>query len=138
MTLLQLHAAAVCTWMGVIAAESVLELCKNDLNTRRLIATVHGWIDILIEGPLVVLVLVTGSMLLTRVWPASPLLLIKIGAGMIGVIVNLICIVLVRMRAKSTDDARMQALTHQIRLTGLAIPFGLVALVIGFGYLTPH
>jgi len=138
MTLLQLHAAAVCTWIGVIAVESVLELCKNDAVSRRFIAAVHAWVDLLVEGPLLVLVVFTGAMLLKTNWPAPTLLLVKVGAGMIGVIVNLICIVLVRKRARETDDARMQRLTGQIRLTGLAIPFGLVALVIGFGYLAPH
>ncbi len=133
MTLLQLHAAAVCTWMGVIAVESVLELCKNEVVSRRFLATVHAWVDLLIEGPLLLLVLLTGALLLKANWPAPMLLLVKVGAGMVGVIVNMICIVLVRMRSRETDDARMQHLSGQIRLTGLAIPFGLVALVIGFG-----
>ncbi|MBV8666863.1 MAG: hypothetical protein JO269_10310 [Burkholderiaceae bacterium] len=135
MTLLQLHAAAVCTWMGVISAETVLELMQRDPASRRFIAAVHGWIDILFEGPLVALVLITGAMLLARTWPASPLLLTKVAAGMVGVIVNVICIVLVRLRVKASDDARVLTLTKQIRLTGLAIPFGLYALVVGFGYL---
>lgn len=137
MILVKLHAAAVCTWMGVIAAETVLELRKNDPTSRRFVAAVHAWIDVLIEGPLIALVVVTGAILLASNWPAPPLLLAKVGAGMVGVIVNLICIVLVRKRAKETDDEHMRELTRQIRLTGLAIPFGLVALVIGFGYLTP-
>lgn len=134
MTLLQLHAATVCTWMGVVAAECVLELRKNDAESRRFIAAVHAWIDILFEGPLVALVVITGAMLLASHWPA-PLLLAKVGAGLVAVLVNLYCIVLVRRRAKATDDARVLALTQQIRLTGLAIPFGGFALVVGFGYL---
>lgn len=138
MTLLQLHAAAVCAWMGAIAAESVLELYTSDSSTRRLVAAVHAWIDLLFEGPLVALVLITGALLLARVWPASPILLVKVGAGLVTVIVNLVCMVLVRRRAKTGDDADMRRLTRKIRLTGLAIPFGLLALIIGFGYLTPH
>lgn len=138
MTLLQLHAAAVCAWMGAVAAESVLELSRTDSATRRLVASVHAWIDRLFEGPLLVLVLVTGAMLLARAWPAPPLLLLKVGAGMVAVLVNLLCMVLVQRRARAGDDAQLQALTRQIRLTGLAIPFGLLALVIGFGYLAPY
>lgn len=138
MTLLQLHAAAVCAWMGVIAAESVIELSKNDSVSRRFIAAAHAWIDLLIEGPLIGLVTVTGGMLLASHWPAPPLLLLKVGAGLVAVVTNIICMVLVRQRARAADDAVLQRLTGQIRLTGLAMPFGLAALIIGFGYPAPH
>jgi hypothetical protein len=138
MTLLQIHAAAVCAWFGVIAAETALELHEREPAGRRLIASVHAWIDILLEGPLIALVLVTGAMLLARAWPAPPLLMLKVGAALIGVVANLICIVLVRARVKATDDARVSKLTRQIRLTGLAVPFGLAAMIIGFGFLAPH
>jgi hypothetical protein len=135
MTLLQLHAAAVCAWMGVIAAESVLELYPGDFATRRFVAAVHGWIDILAEGPLIALVVLTGASLLASGGPASPLLLVKVGCGLAAAMVNLLCMVFVRQRATATDDARIQTLSGRIRLTGLAIPFGLAALVIGYGYL---
>jgi hypothetical protein len=138
MILQQVHAAAACAWLGVVAAESVLELQARDAAARRLVAVVHAWIDLLFEGPLVVLVLVTGVWLLARAWPAPPLLLFKAGAGLIAVIANLICIPLVRMRAKATDDARVIALSQQVQLTGLAIPFGLLALIIGIGFLPAH
>ncbi|CAE6851650.1 hypothetical protein R75461_07503 [Paraburkholderia nemoris] len=138
MTLLQIHAAAVCAWFGLIAAEAVLELREHEPAERRLIASIHAWIDILIEVPLIALVLVTGAMLLARAWPAPPLLMLKVGAGLIAVVANLICVVLVRARVKATDDACVSKLTRQIRFTGLATPFGLAAMIIGFGFLAPH
>jgi ABC-type microcin C transport system permease subunit YejB len=134
MTLVQLHAAVVCAWFGAISAEAVLELTARDATSRRFAAVVHRWIDLLFEGPLLLLVLVTGAILLWRAWPPSPLLVVKIVAGLIAVIANLVCIPLVHRRAFETDDARIEVLSRQVAMTGFAIPFGLVALVIGFGY----
>jgi hypothetical protein len=133
MTLVQIHAALVCLWMGVIAGETVLELMHRDAASRRYIADVHGWIDTLFEFPLVVAVVISGALLLSRVDSVSTLLMVKVGAALVGVLANLYCIVLVRQRIHARDDARVLALTRQIHLTGLAIPFGLTALAIGFG-----
>ena len=131
MILLQVHIVAASAWLGVVAGESVMEHYGRDAASLRLIAQMHRWIDILFEGPLVAIVLVTGGLLLARAWPAPPLLLIKVGAGLIAVIANSICIPLVHARAHSNDDARVRALTRGIKITGLAIPFGLAALAIG-------
>jgi hypothetical protein len=137
MTLVQVHFCAASAWLGVVGAEAVLEHYGRDPASRRLVAKAHAWIDILFEGPLVGIVLVTGALLLARAWPAPPLLIVKVTAGMIAVIANAICIPLVRARARTTDDSLMIKLSRQVRMTGLAIPFGLLALVIGLsGYLT--
>jgi hypothetical protein len=129
--LAKIHAAAACAWLGVVAAEAVLELLGRDQPSRRFVAKAHLWIDYLFEGPLVVVVLVTGGILLARAWPAPPLLLVKACAGLIAVIANGICMPLVWMRVRAKDDAQVQRLFGRIRLTGLAIPFGLAALVLG-------
>ena len=78
---------------------------------------------------------VTGAWLLAQAWPAPPLLLVKAGAGLLAVMANMICMPLVRMRVRATDDARVVALSRQVQLTGLAIPFGLLALIVGIGHL---
>jgi hypothetical protein len=131
MTLLQVHIVATSAWLGLVAAEAVVELHGRDAASRRLVARIHRWIDILFEGPLVALVLGSGALLLSRAWPASPLLLVKVGAGIIAVIANAICIPWVQMRAKASDDVEVRALTGKIAATGYAIPFGLAALVLG-------
>jgi hypothetical protein len=133
--LTQLHLVTVSFWLGIVAAETVLEFCGRDAASRRTVAVVHRWIDVLFEVPVVIIVIVTGGLLLGRAWPASPLLLVKVGAGIIAVIANLLCIPLVHARWKETDDVRMRALTRQVKMTGLAIPFAIVALVIGLGVL---
>ena len=135
MTLIQLHLAAVSFWFGVLAAETVLELAPRDAAERRLVAVAHARIDRLFELPVVVAVLLTGALLLARAWPAPPLLLVKVGAGLVAVIANLVCFPLVHARCKATEDARVRALARQVRMTGLAIPFGIAALVIGLGFL---
>ena len=138
MTLVQFHLAAVSFWFGVLAAETVLELSPRNAGERRLVAVAHAWIDRLFELPTVIAVLISGALLLARAWPASPLLLVKVGAGLVAVIANLVCIPLVHARCRATEDVRVCALARQVRMTGLAIPFGIAALVIGLGLLPGH
>jgi hypothetical protein len=52
--LLQLHLVAVSFWLGVVAAEMVLEFSVRDAESRRTVAVVHGWIDLLVEIPVVI------------------------------------------------------------------------------------
>ena len=131
MTLVQVHFCAASAWLGVVAAESVLEQFGRDPASRQVVAKVHAWIDILFEGPLVAVVLITGGLLLARAWPAPPMLMLKVAAGLIAVVANAICIPLVSARARTTDDSRIIRLSRQVRMTGLAIPFGILALAIG-------
>jgi hypothetical protein len=84
--LLQLHIVAASAWLGLVAAETVIELSAKERVTRRFVADAHKVMDLYFEGPLVAITLVTGSMLLMRLWPhASALLLIKIVAGLVAV-----------------------------------------------------
>jgi len=135
MTLVQVHAAAVCAWFGLVAGETVMELCARDAASRRFVKTAHAWIDRLFEIPLIMVALFSGVMLLSQSWPASPLLLAKVACGLIAIAANFVCIPYVQMRAKAKDDVEVQRLTRNIIFTGSAIPFGLAAMVIGFGYL---
>ena len=131
MSLLQLHLILVSAWFGVIAAEAVVESYGRDAASRRLIAVIHGWIDVLFELPIVIVVLITGGILLVQAWPAPTLLLFKVALGLTGIIANLICIPLVRMRMHETDDKRVKQLSRKIQLTGLAIPIGIAAFILG-------
>ena len=133
-----LHVAVAFAWIGLVAGETVLELNARDPAGHRLIAKIHGWIDIVFEIPLLILVTITGAVLLTRVWPAPTILLVKVGCALTGVVVNVVCIFIVRARIHATSDEQVQALSRRVLLTGLAIPFGLVAVVIGLFYLGPQ
>jgi hypothetical protein len=129
MTLLQVHFLAVGIWLGLLTAETVLELHPGA--SRSTIAIVHKWIDLLCEVPIVLLVLATGALLLARAWPAPPLLLVKAAVGLVAILANLYCFPLVLQRARTTDAQRTLVLTRQIKLTGAAIPFALAALALG-------
>lgn len=132
MTLLQFHLFAATAWVAIIGAETVLELHGSSAVSRRLIAQIHKWIDVLFEGPLIAAIVISGAVLLARAWPAPPLLLIKVGAGMIAMVANAACLSWVQARARTDDDAKAVALTKKIWFSGYAIPFGLIALAIGF------
>jgi len=136
MTLLQLHLIAVAFWLGVLAVETVLELAAHSDAEVCAAARAHRWIDILLEIPVVLVVIVTGSVLLVHAWPAPTLLLVKVGAGLVAVAANLVCIPLVHGRSKATDVVRIRALTRQVKFTGLGLPFWLVAFWIGLGFAT--
>ena len=131
MSLLNVHIFAASAWIGVVGCETVMELTAHDPAARRLVARVHQWIDILFEMPLIATVLVTGAVLLARAWPPSFLLLVKIGAAMIAIVANFICVQFVRARVRAESDETAIAWTRRIMLTGYAVPFGLVALIIG-------
>jgi hypothetical protein len=131
--LLQIHLMAVSFWCGLVAAEVVAERCAKGAEARRTVANVHRWIDNFFEIPIVIVVLVTGGLLLAQVWPGTPLLWVKIGAASIAIVANIVCVPLVQARVHASNDDRVRTLTRQIGVTGVAIPFLLIALVIGLG-----
>jgi len=135
MTLLQVHFFAVCFWLGLLAAETVMELHLRSGGSAGPIASIHRWIDLLFEGPAVLLVLVTGGLLLAQNWPAPPLLWVKISFGLIAIAANLYCVPLVLGRARTKDEAAARTLTRRISHTGWAIPFAVAAFVIGIAFL---
>jgi len=138
MTLLTCHLIAVSFWLGLLAAETVMELWARTPEARRTVAGIHRWIDTCFEGPIAIAVLVSGGLLLARAWLPSTLLWIKVAAGLVTVAANLICIPIVFARARATDDARVATLTRYVAMTGWGIPFGLAAFVIGLFYLPGH
>ena len=136
MTLAQTHLMLACFWLGLLAAETVLELSGRDAVALRVMARVHRWIDTVFEIPVALAALATGLVLLSRLWPVRPLMLIHVAAGAIPVAVNLICTIWVHARARdSVDDSGVAELTRRVRLTGLAIPLVVLALVIGIGFM---
>jgi hypothetical protein len=131
-TILQIHLVVASAWMGLIAAELIIERMARGKVIRQFVAKVHKTIDIYIEAPLVALVLITGCILLYRLGAGvSPMLLFKIVLGVVAVVSNVICIYWVLRRARSKDDADFVHFARRIALTTYTIPLGLLALVIG-------
>ena len=135
MTLATVHLIIVSFWLGLLAAETVLELCIRDAASTRTVALVHRWIDLVFEAPTAIAVLVTGGLLLARIWPAPSLVLIHAAAGALPALVNLLCVGYVVARSRTADEAEARALTRKVKLTGYAIPLILVAMAIGLGFL---
>ena len=132
MTILQIHIVAASAWMGLIAAEVVIELLAHDKTTRRFVAEAHKRIDLFFEGPLVAIVLLTGCVLLYPLWPsATALLLLKVAVGIIAVVSNVVCIHWVLGRARAKDDGEFYKYAKKVSWTGYTIPFGLLALALG-------
>lgn len=136
MTLAQTHLMLACFWLGLLAAETVLELCGREAASLRVVARAHRWIDMFFEIPVALAVLASGLVLLCRLWPAPSLMLIHAAVGTIPVAVNLVCTAWIHARAsESADDSRVAELTRRVKLTGLAIPLVVLALVIGISFM---
>jgi len=101
MTLLQLHVVTASAWMGLIAAEVVVELLAKDRSTRRFVAEAHRRIDLYFEGPL------------------------------IAVVSNAVCIRWVVRRSLAEGNDEFIELDRKVSWTGNTIPFGVLALAIG-------
>ncbi|MGB0920935.1 MAG: hypothetical protein ACPG06_02790 [Alphaproteobacteria bacterium] len=130
--LLTFHIIIASAWLGLVAGETAMELMAKSRETKSFVAQVHRTIDIYVEGPLMSLTLITGSILLWDIWPeVSTLLLVKVAAGVIAVIANVICIHWVIERARATTDEAFKGWAAKIKLTGYTIPFAVVALGLG-------
>lgn len=132
MDLLLIHIVAASAWMGLIAAETVMELVAKSREARQFVADAHRVIDLLFEMPLFLIVITTGSVLLFQLdRDPGALLMIKVGAGLIAVLFNAFCVQWVLGRARAASDEEYLKYAHKIKLSGYAIPFGVLALVLG-------
>jgi hypothetical protein len=129
------HFGFLCAWGGVLLVEFVLEGLGDDDASQAQAARVHFWIDVLVEIPILAAVLVTGGVLLSRVWPPSHLHLIKIASALLAIGLNLYCAVMVVIRYRARADVKaVQRYRRRVRLSALGVPFGAVALYLGFTY----
>lgn len=133
-----LHLIVLGLWGGVVLAETVIEFGPRSEDEFRVTARLHYWIDLLIEIPILIGVVVTGFLLTLKVWPPSDLLLIKIVAAMIAVGVNLYCILAVIFRYRNREDPEvLRAYSQNIRWAWVGVPFAVTALYIGIRYFMP-
>jgi hypothetical protein len=131
--LLLVHVVGVSTWAGLVLGEGALELGCRDTSTRQFAARAHFWLDVLVELPLIIAVVTSGSLLLLRAGTLPALLWMKVALALVAVVLNLACIALViQRRLRVGDDAAVARISQRIRVTGLGVPFGLAAAVIGF------
>lgn len=125
-----IHLMLVCTWGGLVLAEVVLEGMATEAVSQRAAARLHFLMDAVLEAPLLLGVVASGAWLAWRGWPLSGLHLVKIGLALLAITANLICMrwVVLRRHAQGNALARLSA---SIRWTGVGIPVGTAALVLG-------
>jgi hypothetical protein len=129
------HLIALGLWGGLVAAEGVVELAPRSDVERRFAATLHYWMDLLIEIPVLAAVVLTGTVLVVHVWPLSPLLCLKVVAGLVAVGANAWCVVHVVRRKKRDEPDALRREGRLVRLTAtVGLPFAAVALYLGLGF----
>ena len=133
--LLMLHIAAIAFWIGVVGAEFVIERSRAASKPHGYaVAHNHFWIDMLLEVPAVLTVLVTGALLLPGT-SLTPLLAVKVGAGLLAAASNLACVVPVTLRRRAAREEALPAVIRHSRtidhLSALGLPAAALALVLG-------
>lgn len=86
------HLIVLGMWLGVVITEVLFEFTASDAESLRAEARFHNNVDKYGELPILIAVLVTGTMLTVRAWPLTPLHVIKIAASLVAVVAALICV----------------------------------------------
>jgi hypothetical protein len=130
------HLVFVGVWLGCVLTEALFEraLLGHGRDKEKILANLHKKVDIIVEIPAFIIVLVTGGLLLAGSVP-STLLFVKVSCGIVALLANVYCICLVFRRAACAlnDDwdgfVRLDDLQHKY---GALVLLGILgALAIG-------
>lgn len=126
------HLMVLGMWLGVVLTEALFEFSGSDAESLRAAARFHYTVDKFGELPILLAVLVTGTMLAMRAWPLTPLHYFKISASLIAVASNLICAVWVVQRRRIEDVDVLLGFRRRIWGTAaVGVVFGTLALYLG-------
>ncbi len=91
-------------WLGCIVVEVLFEraLIGKGREQELILARLHKRVDLVVEIPAFLIVLLTGALVLSTV-EAGALLYTKAGLGLIAVIANIYCVRLVFCRADAAE-----------------------------------
>ena len=129
------HLVALGIWLGVVITEVLFEFAGSDADSLRAAARFHYNVDKFGELPILVAVLVTGTILAVRAWPLTPLHLIKIAASLIALGCALVCTLWVFRRRGIEDADVLLGLRRRIwSLAAVAAVFATPALYLGLVY----
>lgn len=134
--LLLAHLVFVGLWLGCVLTEALFEraFLGQGRAQELTLALLHKRVDLFVEIPAFLAVLVTGTLMFSRAAP-SGLLHAKVGFGLLAIAANLWCVVLVFRRAAAASAgqwdrfARLDHLQHKI---GAVVLLGMVA-ALGLG-----
>jgi hypothetical protein len=126
------HLLVLGVWLGIVTTEVLFEFSGSDAESLRAAARFHYTVDMFGELPILLLVLVTGTLLAVHAWPLPALLWIKIAASLVAVAANLICAVWVVQRRRIDDVNVLLGFRRRIWSTAaVGTVFGLFALGVG-------
>lgn len=140
--LLPIHLAFVGIWLGCVLTEALFEraLLGQGRAQEMILARLHKRVDLFVEIPAFVVVLVTGALMLLNA-SASPLLHTKIGLGLLAIVANVYCVGLVFRRERAAlggNWERFAQLDHLQHKVGAIVLVSMV-LALGIGvYLFGH
>jgi hypothetical protein len=129
------HLIVLGMWLGVVITEVLFEFAASDAESLRAAARFHYRVDKFGELPILVAVLVTGTILAVRAWPLTPLHVIKIAASLVAVGAALICVLWVFQRRQIEDVNVLLGFRRRIwTLAAIAAVFATPALYLGLVY----
>jgi hypothetical protein len=105
--LLPVHLTSVGLWLGCVLTEALFEraLLGHGRDKELILARLHKQVDLFVEIPAIVLVLLTGVALLTTA-PAHSLLHVKIGFALLAIVANAYCVHLVFRREQFASSGQ--------------------------------
>lgn len=127
------HLLYLSLWGGLVAGESVMEIYgRKHPEFQQAVARFHLWMDLCVEIPLLVAVLMTGGLLLQQ-RALDTQLLIKVLAGMGALAANIYCVTVVIRRTRTlADEDLTRRLSGKVILSAVTgVPLALVALFLG-------
>ena len=129
------HLVALSVWLGVVITEVLFEFAGSDAESLRAAARFHYNVDKFGELPILLAILVTGTILTVRAWPMTPLHLIKIGASLIAVGCAFVCTLWVFERRRIEDSDTLLGFRRRIwSRAAVAAVFATPALYLGLIY----
>ena len=129
------HLVVLGMWLGVVITEVLFEFAASDADSLRAAARFHYNVDKFGELPILLAVLITGTILTVRAWPLTFLHVVKIAASLIAVSCALICVLLVFRRRQIEDVNVLLGFRRRIwTLAAVAAVFATPALYLGLVY----
>jgi hypothetical protein len=129
------HLVVLGMWLGVVITEVLFEFAGSDPDSLRAAARFHYIVDKFGELPILVGVVVTGTILAVGAWPLTPLHVIKIAASLVAVGSALICTLWVFQRRHIEDVNVLLGFRRRIwTLAAVAAVFATPALYLGLVY----
>jgi uncharacterized membrane protein len=134
--LLPVHLAFAGVWLGCVLTEALFEraLLGQGRAQELILVALHKRVDLIVELPAFLAVLVTGAVMLASAHP-SPALHTKITFGLIAIAANIYCVSLVFRRAKAAAAGDWESFSHldhlQHKVGAVVLAAILIALSVG-------